>query len=70
VNVAGIEVEELRVDYARMTMPFRESNLQPPGLVHGGAIATLIDTVVVPTIGIGLPEGSLSSTIELRPRAR
>ena len=65
VNIAGIEVEELRVDYARMTLPFRESNLQAAGLVHGGAIATLIDTVVVPPIGIGLPEGSLWSTIEL-----
>jgi uncharacterized protein (TIGR00369 family) len=65
VNIAGIEVEELRVDYARMTMPLRESNLQAAGLVHGGAIATLIDTVVVPAIGIGLPVGSLWSTIEL-----
>ncbi len=65
VNIAGLEVEELRTDYARMTMPFRESNLQAAGLVHGGAIATLIDTVVVPAIGTGLPEGSLWSTIEL-----
>ena len=65
VNVAGLEVEELRTDYARMTMPFRESNLQAAGLMHGGAIATLIDTVVVPAIGTGLPHGSLWSTIEL-----
>jgi len=65
VNLAGLEVEELRVDYARMSMPFREGNLQAAGLVHGGAIATLIDTVVVPAIGAGLPEGSLWSTIEL-----
>lgn len=65
VNIAGLEVEELRTDYARMTMPFRESNLQAAGLMHGGAIATLIDTVVVPAIGTGLPEGSLWSTIEL-----
>ena len=65
VNIAGLEVEELRTDYARMTMPFRESNLQAAGLMHGGAIATLIDTVVVPAIGTGLPEGSLFSTIEL-----
>jgi len=65
VNLAGLEVEELRVDYARMSMPFREGNLQAAGLVHGGAIATLIDTVVVPAIGAGLPEGSMWSTIEL-----
>lgn len=65
VNIVGLEVEELRTDYARMTMPFREENLQAAGLMHGGAIATLIDTVVVPAIGAGLPEGSLWSTIEL-----
>lgn len=65
VNITGIEVEELRTDYARMTMPFRESNLQAAGLIHGGALATLIDTVVVPAIGTGLPEGALWSTIEL-----
>lgn len=65
VNVVGLEVEELRTDYARMAMPFREQNLQAAGLVHGGAIATLIDTVVVPAIGTGLPPGSLWSTIEL-----
>jgi len=65
VNVAGLEMDELRKDYARMRMPFREENLQAAGLVHGGAIATLIDTVVVPAIGAGLPVGSLWSTIEL-----
>ena len=64
-NIVGLEVEELRTDYARMTMPFREGNLQAAGLMHGGAIATLIDTVVVPAIGTGLPKGSLWSTIEL-----
>lgn len=65
VNIVGLEVEELRTDYARMTMPFREENLQADGLMHGGAIATLIDTVVVPAIGTGLPKGALWSTIEL-----
>ena len=65
VNVAGLAVEELRTDYARMSMPFREQNLQAAGIVHGGAVATLIDTVVVPAIGAGLPPGSLWSTIEL-----
>ncbi len=65
VNVLGLEVEELRTDYARMTMPYAEQNLQAAGIIHGGAIATLIDTVVVPAIGSGLPQGSLWSTIEL-----
>lgn len=65
VNALGIEVDELRSDYARMSMPFQEQNLQAAGLVHGGAIASLIDTVVVPPIGMAVPAGSLWSTIEL-----
>lgn len=65
VNVVGLEVDELRTDYARMSLPYREENLQAAGLIHGGVIATLIDTVVVPPIGTGLPGGSLWSTIEL-----
>jgi uncharacterized protein (TIGR00369 family) len=47
----GITLEEVRTDYARMRLPFRSVLTQPGGVVHGGAIATLIDTVVVPAIG-------------------
>ena len=50
-NVVGLEVEEIRTDYARMRLPFRPELEQPAGVVHGGAIATLIDTVVVPAVG-------------------
>ena len=52
-QVVGLEVEELRTDYARMRLPYRPELNQPAGVVHGGAIATLIDTVVVPAIGTG-----------------
>ena len=47
----GLQFEEVRLDYARMRLPFRPQLNQPHGVVHGGAIATLIDTVVVPAIG-------------------
>lgn len=50
-NVVGLVVEELRTDYCRMRLPFRPELEQPAGVVHGGAIATLIDTVVVPAVG-------------------
>jgi len=52
-NVVGLVVEELRTDYARIRLPYRPELNQPAGVVHGGAIATLIDTVVVPAIGAG-----------------
>lgn len=50
-NVVGLVVEELRTDYCRMRLPYRPELDQPAGVVHGGAIATLIDTVVVPAVG-------------------
>ncbi len=65
VNVIGLEMEELRDGYARMKLPFAETNLQAAGLIHGGVIASIIDTVVVPIIGSHVPEGSRWSTIEL-----
>ena len=47
----GLVLEEVRRDYARMRLPYRPELRQPAGIMHGGAIATLIDTVVVPAIG-------------------
>lgn len=47
----GIRLEEVRTDYARFRLPYRPELRQPAGMVHGGALATLIDTAVVPAIG-------------------
>jgi len=47
----GIQLEEARLDYARFRLPFRTELRQPAGMMHGGAIATLIDTAVVPAVG-------------------
>jgi uncharacterized protein (TIGR00369 family) len=44
-------VEEIREDYARLRLPYRPELEQPTEVVHGGAIASLIDTVVVPAVG-------------------
>lgn len=49
--LVGLRVEEVRVDYARMRLDHRPELEQPAGLVHGGVIATLVDSVVVPAIG-------------------
>ena len=47
----GLRLEEVRLDYARMRLAYRRELDQPQGVVHGGALATLADTVVVPAIG-------------------
>ncbi len=49
-RLLGLRMEEVRKEYARMRLPFRPELNQPAGMVHGGAIASLIDTVVVGTI--------------------
>ena len=67
-RLVGVQVEELRRDYARMRLPWRAELNQPSGLMHGGAIATLIDTVVVPAIGTAYSVPRPFSTIELAVR--
>ncbi|HMG42110.1 MAG TPA: PaaI family thioesterase [Acidimicrobiales bacterium] len=67
-QVVGLELEEARVDYARMRLPYRPELRQPAGVVHGGAIATLIDTVVVPAIGAYYPQMPVMLTIDMQIR--
>jgi|SRR5688572_27396133 uncharacterized protein (TIGR00369 family) len=65
-GLLGLEVEEVRVDYCRMRLPAREQLLQAGGaVVHGGVIASLLDSVVVPAIGAGLPEDAEFATVDL-----
>lgn len=64
----GLKVEELRQDYARMRVGFRPEYNQPAGVMHGGVIATLVDTVVVPAIGSGYDEPRALFTIDISLR--
>jgi uncharacterized protein (TIGR00369 family) len=64
-NVVGLVVEEIRTDYCRMRLPYRAELEQPAGVVHGGAIATLIDTVVVPAVGQAYELGWMYVTVTM-----
>jgi uncharacterized protein (TIGR00369 family) len=64
----GMEVEELRQDYARLRLPYRPEFRQPAGVIHGGVIASMIDTVVVPAIGSGYDEPRQLFTIDVQIR--
>jgi uncharacterized protein (TIGR00369 family) len=64
-RLVGLVLEEVRADYARMRLPYRDELDQPAGVVHGGAIATLIDTAVVPAIGSAYPERRPLFTINM-----
>src|SRR5690606_4322160 len=45
--------------------PYRPELDQPHGVVHGGAIATLIDTVVVPAVGAAYEPGWEYATVTM-----
>jgi uncharacterized protein (TIGR00369 family) len=64
-KLIGMEVECVRKDYSRMRLAFRPSLEQPAGVVHGGAIASLIDSVVVPAIGSAYDASVGFATIEM-----
>jgi uncharacterized protein (TIGR00369 family) len=64
----GLQVEELRTDYARMRLAYRPEFRQPAGVWHGGVIATMIDTVVVPAVGSGYDEARQLFTIDIALR--
>ena len=64
-SLVGLVVEELRTDYCRMRLPFRPELEQPAGVVHGGAIATILDTVVVPAIGTAYGAEMRYSTVDM-----
>jgi uncharacterized protein (TIGR00369 family) len=40
----GLEFEEVRDDYARVRLPFRPDLVTVADVVHGGAVATLLDS--------------------------
>jgi uncharacterized protein (TIGR00369 family) len=67
-TLIGLELEEVRTDYARMRLPFLPELEQPAGVVHGGAIGTLVDTVVVPAVGQAYDPGWAFFTIQMDVR--
>ncbi len=65
-RLLGVNVEEVRRDYARLRLHFKPELLHPGGVVHGGAIASLIDTAAALAIFSRLTEPPrASATIDL-----
>ena len=61
----GIEKEEIRTDYCRLRLRYRPELNQPAGAVHGGALATLVDTVVVPAVSAVYDTRPMLATISM-----
>lgn len=63
--LVGLQVEEVRSGYCRMRLPYRSELDQPAGVVHGGAIATILDSVVVPAVGSAYTAEHRYSTVDM-----
>ncbi|MCY3663237.1 MAG: PaaI family thioesterase [bacterium] len=61
----GMVVEELRRDYSRLRLPWRPTFRQRTGVMHGGVIAALVDTTVVPAIAAHYEGDPRMGTINL-----
>ncbi|TML19008.1 MAG: PaaI family thioesterase [Actinobacteria bacterium] len=61
----GLVVEDVRVDYCRMRLPWRPEISQPFGVAHGGALASLLDSSVVPAIGSGYETAVSFATVDM-----
>jgi len=67
-NHIGMVVEDLRSDYARLRLPWREVLRQPEGVMHGGLIAALVDTCVVPAVATHYEVHPRMATVQLGVR--
>lgn len=61
----GLEMIDVRVDYAAMRIGFREELLQAAGVVHGGVYSSMLDAVVVPAVGSTLERGANFATVDM-----
>lgn len=61
----GLVVDEVRAGYARLRLPGRPEVAQAAGVVHGGALATLVDTAAVPAVATAYPRQPELLTVTL-----
>ena len=65
-KLLGIEIDEVQAGRARLSVEIRKDLLQLQGVMHGGAIASLIDTAVAfAIVGASEPDDSFT-TVEMK----
>ena len=65
-KLIGLEIALLEFDRCRIELALREDHLQPFGIVHGGVIATLIDTATFWAAFLRLPEDAGLVNVDLK----
>jgi len=65
-ELIGMVIADLRFDSCRIELDLGERHLQPFGIVHGGVIATLIDTATFWAAFMRLPEEAGLVNVDLK----
>lgn len=64
-RLIGMQLEDLRLDEAVISIEMREDLRQPSGVLHGGVTATLIDTAMAFAVRTRLEPEAKTATIDL-----
>jgi uncharacterized protein (TIGR00369 family) len=65
-NLVGIELTALDFDSCRLELMLGERHMQPFGIVHGGVIATLIDSATFWAVYLRLPDNTGLVNVDLK----
>ena len=65
-KLVGIEIDDIEPGRAKLSLDVSEKHRQLQGIMHGGAIATLIDTAVAFAIVGASEPGAKFTTIEMK----
>lgn len=65
-SLIGMRIASLEYDRCRIELDLRRDHLQPFGIVHGGVLATLIDTATFWAAFLRLPEDSGLVNVDLK----
>jgi uncharacterized protein (TIGR00369 family) len=61
----GMQLVDVKLDEAAISMEMRDELKQPHRVLHGGVTATLIDTTMAFAVRTRLPNGEPTATIDL-----
>ncbi|MEZ5282488.1 MAG: PaaI family thioesterase [Acidimicrobiales bacterium] len=61
----SISLAEVRNGYCRLVMPLRPEHLNLPGVLHGGTVSALLDTVVVPAVAAAYDQPVPMVTVDM-----
>jgi len=61
----GMQLVDVKLDEAAISMEMRDELKQPHGVLHGGVTATLIDTTMAFAVRTRIPNGEPTATIDL-----